>query len=222
MATKALSYFKKYVAPDVMPCPDVIVERELVSTIMDFCKQTHVITKDFEVDLTDADIDDDLVNSIDVDIREFMSDYRPVALVRLNVDGVDYDLEYKELVNDITYWDSIKDDNVKYFYFVDANTIRIYDMDSGDDNLFIRLAVKPKRDVTAVDEVLFDDHIETIAAGAKYRILAMPGKAWTNTGAANTYYREYRRGLTKARVNFDKGYTRQPGNVYPRSFGNID
>lgn len=221
MATE-LSEFKKYISPDVMPCPDPIIERELIGAIMDFCKQTHVITKEFNVDLTDADIDTGLNDAVDIDIREFMTGYRPVALVRINVDGVDYALEYKEVVNDISDWETIKSDNVKYFYFVDGNTIRVYDMDSGDDNMFMRLAVKPTRSVTSVDDVLFDDHVETIAAGAKFRILMMPGKAWTDKASANDYFLFWRRGLTKARVNFDKGYTRQPGHVYPRSFGMID
>jgi len=221
MATE-LADFKKYISPDVLPCPDPIVERELIGTLMDFCKQTHVLTKDFNVDLTDADIDTGLQDAVDIDIREWISGYRPLALVRLNIDGLDYDLEYREILNTIENWEALKDDTKKYFFFVNDNTLRIYDMDTSDDDIYIRLAVKPKRSITEIEDMIYDDHVETIAAGTKYRILIMPGKPWTDRATAKDYFTLWRRGVTKARLNFDKGYTREPGTVYPRSFGGID
>lgn len=223
MATTFATY-KKYITPDVMPCPDVIIERELVSTLIDFCKLTHVITKDFNVELDSDDIDSDYQDSIDIDLSEHFTNHRPVAVVRINVDGVEYAPSYKEVLNEIDCWDSsIGGGNEKFFYFVNNTTLRIYDMDSGDDNLYLRIALKPTRDITEVEEEwLYEDHVDTIAAGVKARILTMPGKAWENQAAAKRAFIDWRRGITKARSNFDKGYTRNPGTVFPRSFGDID
>ena len=102
MAT-TFATFKKYIVPDVLPCPDPIVERELIGTIIEFCKLTHVITKDFDVTLDSDDIDSEYQDSIDVDLNEYFTNYRPVAVVRLNVDGVEYTPQYREILNDISW-----------------------------------------------------------------------------------------------------------------------
>ena len=223
MAT-AFATFKKYIAPDVLPCPDPIVERELIGTIIEFCQKTHVITKDFNVELDSDDIDSDYQDSIDIDLNEYFTNYRPVAVVRINIDGTDYIPKYKEIINTIDAWESsIDSGSEKYFYFMSNSTIRIYDMSSSDSNLYLRIALKPERDITEVeDENLYEDHLETIAAGVKARILRMPGKPWHNRLASQQSHIDWRRGLSKARANFDKGYTRNPQTVNPVSFGGID
>jgi len=217
--------YKKYITPDVMPAPDVLIERELVNILIEFCALTHVITKDFDITLADHDdIDTDLQDSIDVDLTDYFTDYRPVALVRLNIDGVDYTPKYKDVVNNIDAWDSsIQGTSEKYYMFYSNTVLRLWNMSSGDTYCYIRMALKPTRDITTVqDEFLYEDHITTIAAGVVARILAMPGKAWTDEKAAGRAYWEWRRGVSKARSNFDRNYTRDPAEVYPRSFGGID
>ena len=141
-----------------------------------------------------------------------------------NIDGVDYMPKYKEILNDIDAWEaSVEEDGVKFFYFMSNSTMRMYDMAATDSNLYLRMALKPERDITEVeDENLYEDHLETIIAGVKDRILKMPGKPWTNQTAARQAYIDWRRGVSKARSMFDKGYTNNPQTVYPKSFGDID
>ena len=216
--------FKKHIAPDVLPCPDPIVERQLINTILEFYKLTHVKTVDFNIELDSDGIDSDYQDSIDIDLNEYFTNYRPVAVVRINIDGVDYEPAYKEVLNTIDAWDgSVGSSSVKYFHFVSNDTLRVYDMGTGDSNMYLRIALKPERDITEVEEEsLYEDHLETIAAGVKARILRMPGKPWTSQTAAKQSHIDWRRGLSKARANFDKGYTRNPQAVNPRSFGGID
>jgi len=220
MAT-AFTEFKKYIAPDVLPCPDPIVERELISTIIDFCKRTHVITRDWNVDISESTITTTTQDSMDIDLTDLYTSYRPVAVARLNIDGVEYEPQYKEIVNTLDAFDNdIKIEGVKFFWFKDDDTIRIYDMDDSDENLYIRIIVKPIRAITTVaDEFIYEDHIETIAAGVRYRILGMPGKPWTSPTGAKQAYIDWRRGISKARANRDRGYTKNPQTVHPRSFG---
>lgn len=223
MAT-TLATFKKYILADVMPCPDPIVERELIGTIIDFYERTHVVTKDFNVELDSDDIDSDYQDSIDVDLNEYFTNYRPVSVIRLNVDGTDFVPKYKEILNDIDAWESsVREEGVKFFFFLSNSSLRIYDMGTSDSNLYIRMAVKPVRDITEVeDERIYEDYLETIVAGVKARILTMPGKPWTNQTAARQADIDWRRGTSHARSRFDKGYTNNPQTVNPQSFGQID
>ena len=223
MAT-SLATFKKYIAADVLPCPDPILERELIGTIIDFYERTHVVTKDFNVELDSDDIDSDYQDSVDVDLNEYFTNYRPVSVIRLNVDGTDFVPKYKEILNDIDAWEgSVREQGVKFFFFLSNSSLRIYDMETSDSNLYIRMAVKPVRDITEVeDERIYEDYLETIVAGVKARILIMPGKPWTNQTAARQADIDWRRGVSHARSMFDKGYTNNPQTVYPQSFGQID
>ena len=223
MATTFAAY-KRFITSDVMPAPDILIERELVGTIIDFCKLTHIIKKDFNVALDEDDIDSDLQDSVDIDLNEHFTDYRPVSILRINIDGVDYLPMYKEVLNNIDAWDSsVSSGAEKFFFFVNNTTVRLYGMADGDSNLYMRVALKPVRDITEVeDEFLYEDHIETIAAGVRSRILAMPGKAWTDINAAKRGFIDWRRGVSKARSNRDRGYTNNPQTVYPKSFGDID
>ena len=222
MAT-SFATFKKYITPDVMPCPDVIIERELISTIIDFCKLTHVITKDFNVELDEDDIDSDLQDSVDIDLQEYFTDYRPVSVVRINIDGVDYLPLYKEVLNTIDAWDSnVSSGNEKFFFFISNSTVRLYDMSAGDGNLYMRIALKPVRDIEEVeDESLYEDHVEIIAAGVRHRILGMPGKTWSDLNASKRAYIDWRRGISKARSNFDKGYTNNSQSAYAQTFSGV-
>ena len=223
MAT-TFAIFKKYIAPDVLPCPDPIVERELIGTIIEFYERTHVITKDFNVELDSDDIDSEYQDSIDIDLNEYFTNYRPVSVIRLNIDGSDYRPKYKEILNDLGAWESsVREEYVKCFFFLSNSLMRIYDMKTSDSDLYIRMAVKPIRSITEVeDESIYEDHLETIVAGTKARILKMPGKPWTNQTAARQADIDWRRGTSKARSMFDKGYTNNPQTVRPQSFGQLD
>jgi hypothetical protein len=69
-----------------------------------------------------------------------------------------------------------------------------------------------------VDDLLYKDFLDTIVAGVKYRIMAMPGKEWTNLTAADVNYRLWRRGLSRAKIIAEKGRTRRSQEVNPRQF----
>ena len=89
MAT-TFATFKKYIVPDVLPCPDPIVERELINTVIDFCKLTHVLTKDWNVDISSHTITTTTQDSMDIDLTDLYTSYRPVAVARINIDGVEF------------------------------------------------------------------------------------------------------------------------------------
>lgn len=223
MAT-TLTTFKAYITPDVLPCPDIIVERELIRAIQEFCIKSQILRKNLQFDLEDHDaIDSTLQNSIDIDISTDLANYRIVSLIRYNLDGIDYIPKQKEFVNTASYFDTMEQysSGVKYFYVVDDTTLRIYDMVSADADLWIECAVKPLDTVSSVDDVLFDDWLDAITAKAKSRILMMPSKVWSDPKAAAAYHSEYKRELSKARMEVLKQKTNNSQELYPQAFGGV-
>lgn len=228
MATE-ITTFKKYVATDVLPCPDPIVEREILNVIIEFCEKTHIMQREFAVTFdTDSDglteLDDEYQNAIDVDISEHLSKERMVSVMAFNLDGIDKYPEYRNITNTISdsIWESLHSDNVLYFSMPDSNTIRVYDRETSDTELYVALAVKPTRSATSVQDFLLEDWLEPIVAGVKAKILAMPGKEWTNGRASLMYKLEYRRGISRARAMALKGFSKKPVEIHGQNFGEID
>ena len=218
--TTALSEFTKLVAPDVIPTPNIVVNRETVGAIIEFCDKSDILTKEFNVTLDSDDIDSDTQNSIDVVIGEYLGDvYRPASIIKLMVDSTPFTPESREIINTITNWASVKEDGVKYFHFIDNYRLRLYDMSTSDTDLYIKLTVKPLRTALTFDDVLFEDYSETIACGAKYRILSNADETLSNPRMMDIMYRKWRRGLSRAKMRRKKNFTHVSAHANWRSFG---
>jgi hypothetical protein len=203
-------------------CPDPIIEREVRSVILDFCKKSHIIQREFEVELDTDDIDEEMQNAIDINIEEFSENLRMVTLLELMVDTNIYIPYKRNILNTVTNYDYIQDDNYKYFWLPDNRNVRLFDMSETDSLVWMRASFKPLRTVDEIDDFLFEDWSEALVAGAKWKILAMPGKEWTDMKAGLFYRAEYRKYLAQAKSSVERGSSGYPDNINWRSFGEID
>lgn len=80
------------------------------------------------------------------------------------------------------------------------------------------LALKPKRDAIDADEGLFQDWAEDIGAGAKARLMATPGKRWTEPTYALKYRSDFLQGIGKAKIRVNKGHAAAATAVQMRPF----
>ena len=67
------------------------------------------------------------------------------------------------------------------------------------------VALTPKRDAIEVPDFLYGDWLEAIAHGARYRLMAIPGKPWTNHDLALFYMREFDKQIADARFKAAQG-----------------
>lgn len=213
--------FRKFVQADVMPCPEPIIDREVLSTIIEFCDKTNILSKEFSITLTEQTIDSDLQNSMDIELSEFFSNMRPVTVLEFNLDGTPKYAKFRDILNTIpdSIWDVQAEDNTIYFSFPSSMTLRIYDRSASENYLFVKLAVKPTRSAEEVDDILMEDWLDVISAGVRYRLLNMPNKEWTDPNVAALMYVDWRRGLSRARMKMLKSYSGKPLEVNPRYFG---
>jgi len=222
MATN-VSEFKNLVAVDVMPCPDPIMNREVVSAILEFCQKTSVLLIDFEIDISD-ETPATPQDSVDVDVSTYTSGVRPCSIHEIMVDSVRYTPRARNILTDVTYFTSQNSlDTWKFFHIVDEDTVRVFDMSSDDGVIWFNMAVKPLRTATSVDDVLFEDHSEAIVAGAKWKLLSMPGKEWTDLENALIYRQKFKKYMSAAKARVLKGGSGGYGeSVEYKSFGEID
>jgi hypothetical protein len=206
MAT-LISEFKNLVAPDVLPCPDPMVNREVVSVLLDFCKKTNLLQRDFEEEIDSDEVDPELQDSIDFDISEYSNDLRPVTVLEIMVDGTAYVPFARNMRSTHTKFSTANDERLKYFWIPNDHTIRVFALTGNESNIWFNISVKPLRDATEVDDFLFEDWSEAIVAGAKWKLLSQPSKEWSDLRAAEYYRKEYRKYLSQAKQQVMRGAT---------------
>jgi hypothetical protein len=114
-----------------------------------------------------------------------------------------------ELAEEFPFWESLEADRPGRFLLPTPGRIRLVPTPtrSWADGLVVSVALKPRFSSSQAEDFLYDDHLETLAHGARARLLAMPGRTWSGTELSLHYDRQFRAGLTDARGRFLKGGT---------------
>jgi len=211
----AITSFKTHILPDIPGVPDPMLESEIIKTISEFCTKAWVLKKTMYFEVTSSNIDDTNNDAVDIDISS--TGLTPVSVVYLNIDNTKYDVERRDFQNDLTNYSYIRVDDVKYFDFPDLDTVRMFDMTTSD--LILQIVYKPKLTATTVPDKIYNEWVDVIAAGVKYRLCKMPNKLWSDSKAAQTYYIDWRRGLSEAKAQVNRGFAANSNVVQPREFG---
>ena len=217
--TTALSEFEKLVSIDVIGCGTGLLTYNTRQSIIDFCDQTWILTKDINYTVSSSDIEDEINDYVDFDLAEYVSNSRPLGVLRLFIAGSEYVARYAEIVNDITEFDTVMGTSVKLFSFPDNDTIRIYNLTTADTPIYLRIAFKPSQTATTVESVLFEDWVEPIVSGAKYKLQAMPNKSWSDPESAAFNRSVFKQGMASAKAKMNKGFSKRSTYVQPKSFG---
>ena len=106
----------------------------------------------------------------------------------------------------------------RYIYQKDARTFSVYPIPKAADkqSLTLRVALKPTRSATTIDDFIFEEYAETIGHGAITRLALSPGKPYTNPQLAAARNGLYNAGLNVARDRAQKGYVRTSKHVKMR------
>jgi hypothetical protein len=224
MATTLITAFKEHVAPDLLPCPGPLIEREIRNVLIDFCDKTHVLTKEFNVVIDTDQINEDDHNSLEIDLTEYFSDVSPGIVIGFHRDGNKYRPERREIVSDVPndVWQNLYQEGAIYFTFPSNKLLKIYDVQTTWTNLYVVMSVKPTRTSTSVDALIMEHHLDAIVAGVKHKILSMPGKEWSNKFSARENFIMYRRERSAAKGRVMRRYSGWPMEVSPRSFHRTD
>ena len=88
----------------------------------------------------------------------------------------------------------------------------------GQGELVARGALQPTLSDTELPDILAMHYSEAITAGTKYRLMRMPGVAWSNPDMAMFYQREFQQHVGRARVERVRHHTNEPQTVQPVRF----
>jgi hypothetical protein len=72
----------------------------------------------------------------------------------------------------------------------------------------MRIALKPTRISTTIEDVVYEDYAEIIGHGAKYRLMSAPSKPFTSPDGAAASKIFFDEGVNAARQRASRGYVR--------------
>ncbi len=216
--TTLISQFRGDVLVEVIGCPPNIVDQAVADAIIQTCKDASLFVKAFEhsVDASE-DVDTSDNDSITIDLSDYVSDtLRPWTIRELKIDGTPWATEWLELENDmedLSLYDIV---STKFFNFPDRETMKIYPMDTTDDvKVYLKIVWLPLRTMTLIDDFIFDDYHDAVEAWAKWKLMNMPKKQWTDISLATLKLSEYSRKMEDAKIEKMMGKTF--GSMRPKS-----
>lgn len=206
MAT--LSDFYPYILPQVPGCPELTADVAIRSALIEFCEKSLIIQRDLDPvtvvkGIVDYDIDPPANQLVTRVMRVW---YKDKELTPTAPDNVNSSEVYNQLFPDA---DKSRSDP-RIFLQKDERTFTIFPipMDTVANGLTVRAALKPTRTTETVEDVLFEDYAETVAQGALYRLLSIPGKPWMNGPASAAALAMFNSTINVARQRASRGHTR--------------
>ena len=207
--------FLDYVLPHVPGCTNEMALLEIKNTIIDFCEKSLVLQVDHDPVTTIAGIMDyELEPPRDFLVTKVMKawfkgqELTPQSIEEIQTPSV-FNQNSGYLVNR---------GDPRYILQKDARTFSVYPIPNErvTNALTLRVALKPTRSATTIDDLIFEEYAETIGHGAISRLALSPDKPYTDPRLAAARAGLYQAGLNVARERALKGYVRTSKHVKMR------
>lgn len=215
----ALSSWYPYVLPQVPGASDLIVDQCLRQAAIDFCNRSDLIQRVIAADVTAATQDYTITAPAEMIFTRLLGvSWQGNALAPVSPDlvtsavalrGANVGTALVERGDPQMYFQKLPNDSGFSLYPIPDRTITL--------GLTVKAAFAPTNAALTLEDVLFNDWVETIAAGALMRLTAMPGQPFTSPAAAG-YTKIFERGLWEAKRLKNAGALPGSLRVRPRAF----
>lgn len=211
---KLWSDFFDYVVPEISGCPQLLTVPYIRAAAIDFFGDTGVYTLTLDADNVVAGVasyDITLPANWDVawvrSVRHNGTLLAPVSENALDQEGAN--------------WITATGTPLRYLQ-EDTASVRLVPIPTTavSGGLVLRAVLRPSLASTGFStDWVFDGWGEAIASGAKARLLALPGKPWSNPELALYHDSLYRKAVGRAIRDSNRSYTRSSGTIQMRPLG---
>ena len=200
--------FLSRVLIEVPGCSEISALLAIKDACIEFCEKSLVLTRDHEpITIKAGEVDYDL---------EPPSGYLVVKVMKAWLENKPIDPLFPDIVKDAAVYNrafssyQAAPSIPQRFLQKDERTVSVWPVPDKDypSGLTMRVALKPTRASTTVEDVIFEEYAETIASGALSRLLRSPGKAYTSVPNALDRETQFKQGLNVARQRAGHGHTR--------------
>ena len=206
----SVSYEKFFsnVVPEVIGCPEITVFNAIQNAAIEFCEKSLILQADHDPVTV-------VGNIVDYDL-EPPTDTLVVKVMRAWLEGTELTALAPDLVNGPAVYNRLYTSyqaapgTPNSFLQKDPRSISLWPLPDQNytNSLTMRVALKPTRASTTIDDVIFEDYAETIASGALYRLMSSVGKSYTNVEMAGIHKGLFNQGINVARQRATHGQVR--------------
>lgn len=204
-----------YILPEVPDAPNTLVKQAIMRTANDFCWETGVWNE-----IQDPITVTDGVNEYDIDTPSGAQVVTVKSIWMVNRELVPVTMERLQEV--IPNWQEATGSDPAYYNSPnDWSTVRIYPIPMGANlaKMTMRVVYTPDQFGTTLPNFLVDKFLDEILAGAKARLMQMPGKKWSNPELALFNQGFYTDAITKAKVFIAHDKVAGSARVRPVKYG---
>ena len=98
-------------------------------------------------------------------------------------------------------------------------TVSVAPVPAERHEMVLRVALRPKKSATSMDDLVLDEWHQIIVYGALYRLKMMAEKPWSDNPGASSNKVLFDEGVRKAKVKAVSGYGAGTNSLHQRSFG---
>jgi hypothetical protein len=215
-----LDTFLTYVLPFVPGCSDPMAIQALRLAATDMCNRTDIVQRVITMDATTGVSAYPIPVPANMNLNRILSvDWQGKRLSPATPDAVASDVAVRGIAigtasprtgDPAIYFQALPTDDTFLLYPIPDSTVV--------GGLTIRASFAPNNAALTVDDVLFDDWVETVAAGALQRLMAMPGQQFTDVHASAINRATFEGGINFARRVKEMGRTAGSQRAAPRRF----
>jgi hypothetical protein len=213
----AYTAFLNDVMPDVPGCTVELATHAIKNSCIEFCEKTLILQRDHDpvtvvAGIVDYDFEPPAGQLVTRIMRAW---YKTTELTPLAPD----DVNRPEVYNRLFTGANVDRLDPGYILQKDERTFSLYPIPVSTvaNALTMRVAYKPSRSSTTVEDVIYEDYSEAIAKGAKARLMMSPGKPYTNPQLAAAELELFRQAMNVARQRASRGHVRSDLSVTLRS-----
>lgn len=208
--------FHNRIADDVTNNTPEQIDIALIDTIIDFCEKTEILKYTFSYNIEEGEVD------------EFNHNYFYFPVELINSDNIAWRINNLYFDNNTTetklYYKVIPPNSARthvatdslYYYFVDSNVV-FYPI-RGFNQITFDVVCKPSRLATTVEDIIFEDHVDTILAGTKGRLFVNQDKDRNQNDLAMYFKDLYDLRVKNVRTEQTRNKTTRSGRVKYKSF----
>lgn len=210
MANVDFSVFLPEISHLIQGCPEPTAINAVRNATIEFCSSNWWQETQDSVDVDDTDFPLTIEGTTGATV---------VSLLGVNLDGRDLvPTTMDELDKRAHDWRENTSSLPTNYYQPNPEEVCLYPRLDTTLPMILRVSYAPLRSATSVVEYLYQIHLETIAAGALARLMAIPMQPWSNPKLAMYYSNQFNRGKNSAAMDANKSFSRAPLTVQMRRF----
>lgn len=192
----------EYIAPEVMGCPDPLIDREVLFTARKLCDHSKIWEETDETLPVVATL-----NSITFNVS--VTNTEIISIEYVMYDGIPLTpITEAELNARVQNWrEDTASQPTHYIPKIKDKTARLYPVPSSTDAdaLTYKIVLRPSMEATELPDFLTQDYLQVLIDGALSRLFNMKKQEWYDPAEAARRRKELKKGIFKANGDKDRG-----------------